>query len=242
MTEILVAEARLGVRKALERLIEGLGMRPRSVSSAAQLRRELLRQRPDVVILGLGLPDEDGAALCRELQPEQLNVLLLGQIDEGAARVAGAAGVLQLPLEPLELAAQLHHLLGTAPPELGDTQLLQQLMERPGVLAITTYDAAGTLKRSAGDELPMGLGQRARTYLDASRWLGGAGEGLPALRGAGLATRELCVIQVEYGERCLLLFEEPGGITACLLRDSASASLMKYWLRSSRHSEGQLQP
>ncbi len=240
MTEVVVAEAQLGVRKALERLLEGLGLRFRSVNSAAQLRHELRRQRPDLVIVGLSLPDQTGVELCRELQQDLLNVVLLGNLDSHVAQAAGAAGLLRLPLEPFDLAALVHKLLGTTPSVLEDGQaLLQTLLERPGVLAITTYDAAGTLRHSAGEHLPPGLGQRARTYLDASRWLSGAG--LPTLRGAGLATKEVCVIQVEYGERCLLIFEQPGGITACVLRDSASASLMKYWLRSSRQVEGQLQ-
>ena len=40
MAEVLVVESQIGVRKALERLLEGLGLRFRSVSSGAQAERE----------------------------------------------------------------------------------------------------------------------------------------------------------------------------------------------------------
>ena len=40
MAEVLVVEAQIGVRKALERLLEGLGLRFRSVASGAQAERE----------------------------------------------------------------------------------------------------------------------------------------------------------------------------------------------------------
>lgn len=240
MAEVLVVEAQIGVRKALERLLEGLGLRFRSVSSGVQAERESRERRPDLVIAGLALPDQSGLELCRKLRQDALPVVLLGDIGWNDAQAAGAAGILPLPLEAPELSKLIHSLFGTqsqvAPP--AGQVYAEKLLERPGVLAVTCYDAQGGLLHSAGLRLPEGLGRRAGTSLSDAHWLA-EGQGtvlqgtLPPLRGAGLATRPLGVIQVEYGERCLLLFERPGGIVACLLRDSTSASLMKYWLRSS---------
>lgn len=247
MAEVLVVEAQIGVRKALERLLEGLGLRSRSVGSGAQAERESRDWRPDLVIAGLSLPDQSGVELCRKLRQAALPVVLLGDIGGNDARAAGAAGTLQLPLEAFELSTLIHALLGTqsqVAPTAGQLYV-EKLLERPGVLAVTFYDAQGEPlhSASAGIRLPEGLGRRARTSLSDAHWLaqsqsGAPHDALPPLRGAGLATRPLLgVIQVEYGERCLLLFEQPGGIVACLLRESASASLMKYWLRSSNPVE-----
>ena len=244
MAEVLVVEAQIGVRKALERLLEGLGLRFRSVGSGAQAERESRDWRPDLVIAGLSLPDQSGLELCRKFHQAALPVVLLGDIDPDDAQAAGAAGTLQLPLEAFELSTLIHSLFGTqsqVAPTAGQLYV-EKLLERPGVLAVTFYDAQGAPLHSAGIRLPEGLGRRARTSLSDAHWLAqsqssGPHDALPPLRGAGLATRPLGVIQVEYGERCLLLFEQPGGIVACLLRESASASLMKYWLRSSNSVE-----
>lgn len=246
MTEVLVVEAQIGIRKALERLLEGLGLRFRSVGSGVQAERESREWRPDLVIAGLTLPDQSGLELCRKLRRDSLPVVLLGDIGWNDAQAAGAAGTLRLPLEAFELSKLIHSLLGTraqvAPPP--DLLFAEKLMERSGVLAVSCYDAQGAPQHSVGLRLPEGLGQRARTFLADAHWLA-EGQGtaphvsMPPLHGAGLATKPLGVIQVEYGERCLLLFERPGGIVACLLRDSASASLMKYWLRSTGPVERQ---
>ncbi len=234
-----MVEPQLGARKALERSLEGLGLRSRSVLSAAQAQRETQHWRPDLVLINVTLPDHSGLELCRALQQSSggtLRVVLLGEIEPAAACAAGASGTLRLPLELAELTQLLQTFFDLKRPAgrpADRLALLEQLRERPGVIAITTYNTQGEVQQSVGTPLPEGLGQRAGRYLASARWVADSAEtSVPALRGEGLAARSLGVIQVEYGERCLLMFEHTGGLTACLLRDSSSASLMKFWLRS----------
>jgi CheY-like chemotaxis protein len=241
LNDVLIVEAQLSARKALERMLEGLnlGLRFRSVSSAAQAQQEAQSARPDLILSSLSLPDQTGLELCRSLSHEALKVVLLGDVPWDEAQAAGAAGLLGLPLEQGELSSLLDTLF-TAPsrsagagrptPTLAQVLLLK-LLERPGVLAISAYGPGGELVEEAGEALPPGLGARARRHLESARWLNQSESTQP---GEQTAAAPLCTIQVEYGQRCLLLFEQPSGVIACLLRDSASASLMKYWLRSAR--------
>src|SRR5690606_4521308 len=74
----------------------------------------------DVLILDLGLPDEDGLALLQRLRRQGLNlpVLILSARDAVAERVAGlqagADDYLLKPFDLRELAARLHSLLRRA--------------------------------------------------------------------------------------------------------------------------------
>ncbi|WP_420594958.1 response regulator [Deinococcus sp.] len=228
--DILVVEAQLGVRKALERQLEHLGLRSRSAVSAAQALREVDSLRPDLVLISSNLPDQSGLELCRALCPD-LRVVLLGEVNRNAGQQAGAWAVLALPIEPLQLWQMVSTLLedDALPAPLarptGETAtpntLAQQLLARPGVLAVSVYDSAGMCLARVGMPLPRHLGQRTRTYFNSARWLANPP-----------ASEPICSIQVDYGGRCLLLIEQPGQIIACLLRDSASASVVKYGLRA----------
>ena len=197
--------------------------------------------QPDLVIAGLSLPDQSGVELCRKLRQAALPVVLLG---DDRRRALPRRQVRRAPCtcrwKRSNSRTLIHALLGTqsqGAPTAGQLYV-EKLLERPGVLAVTFYDAQGGPLHSAGIRLPEGLGRRARTSLSDAHWLAQSQSSGPhdcpaaaAWSGAGAPGRS-GVIQVEYGERCLLLFEQPGGIVACLLRESASASLMKYWLRS----------
>ncbi|WP_293913105.1 response regulator [Deinococcus sp.] len=260
LRDVLIVESQLSARKALERLLEGLnlGVRYRSASCAAQAQQEIRVARPDLVLSNLNLSDLSGLELCRSLQADrsqanqpqpdqpqldqppadQLTVVLLGDVAQAEAQAAGAAGVLGLPLEQFELARLLAELFAAPSSVQSDRPsaatlaqvLIRKLLERPGVIAISAYNQGGELVEEAGQPLPPELGRRARTYLSAARWLNKSEATLAPVP----SPAALCTIQVEYGARTLLLFEQPSGVIACLLRDSASASLMKYWLRSAR--------
>ena len=223
---VLIVEEQLSVRKALERLLESLNLRFRSVSNAAQAQQEAALQPPDLVISSLTLPDQSGLELCRALSQQDLKVVLLGAVAWPEAQAAGAVGSLGMPLELPELRTLLGRLYGPpgnadAPTAFSPAQLrLQQLLARPGVLALTTYDRhSGQMLREFGEALPRLLGQQLPSTFEAVRWLGGASDAP-------------CTFQIDCGGRCLLIFEEASALIACLLRDSARASLMKYWLSS----------
>lgn len=90
------------------------------VATAAAAQHMLQTARFDVMILDLGLPDEDGLGLLRRLrqQGEALPVLVLTARDAVIDRVdglhAGADDYLLKPFDLRELAARLHTLLRRA--------------------------------------------------------------------------------------------------------------------------------
>ena len=223
--KVLIVEEQLGVRKALERLLESIGVRFQSVSSAAQAQREVQAQRPDLILSSLTLPDQGGLELCRALS-DDCKVVLLGVVDTAAAQAVGAVGTLHLPVERAELQTLLRSLFGPMllaadPAALTPLQArIQQVLARPGMLALSAYDASGQVLCEFGERLPGTLGQQAITTFEELHWLSD-GSPLP------------CTMQIECGARCLLLVKETGLLLACLLRDSASASVMKYWLSTS---------
>jgi DNA-binding response OmpR family regulator len=89
----------------------------------AGARARLARQRPDLVIVDVGLPDGDGLDLCREVKAAhpRLPVLILTALSrrhrglEAQARAGGADGFMEKPFDPDLLAAEVAHLLTPAP-------------------------------------------------------------------------------------------------------------------------------
>lgn len=96
------------------------GLTVDAVATAAQAEAALSGVRCDVVILDLGLPDEDGMSLLRRLRADgmALPVLVLTARDAVEDRVAGlragADDYLVKPFDLNELVARLHALLRRA--------------------------------------------------------------------------------------------------------------------------------
>ena len=86
--------------------------------STASARDSLTAQRPDVLVLDIEMPREDGLALCRELKADpHLRdipiVVLSGSAESGTdAREAGADAFLTKPFSPLRLLAVVERLAG----------------------------------------------------------------------------------------------------------------------------------
>jgi ribonuclease P protein subunit RPR2 len=86
--------------------------------TAAEAMTAIAARAPDVVVLDIGLPGEDGISLCRRLKADPATswigiVLLTGdQSAEQPAREAGADVFLRKPFSPLELLNIVEHLAG----------------------------------------------------------------------------------------------------------------------------------
>ena len=87
--------------------------------TAAEATAAIAARPPDVVVLDIALPGEDGLSLCRRLKADPATswmgvVLLTGAGDEaeGPARQAGADAFLHKPFSPLELLAVVEDLAG----------------------------------------------------------------------------------------------------------------------------------
>ena len=87
--------------------------------TAAEATAAIAAHAPDVIVLDIGLPDEDGLSLCRRLKADPATswigvVLLTGAGEEtaGPGRDAGADALLRKPFSPLELLGVVEHLAG----------------------------------------------------------------------------------------------------------------------------------
>ena len=95
------------------------GIEARGVHDGAAMRRAIAEQLPDVIILDLMLPGEDGLTLCRQLRTNgNIPVIMLTARGEPADRVVGlelgADDYVVKPFDPRELVARVHTVLRRA--------------------------------------------------------------------------------------------------------------------------------
>jgi PAS domain S-box-containing protein len=116
---ILVVEDERATRAALAYVLKRAGFAVREAESAAEAVSRL-EDRPDLILLDVGLPDADGYAFCRRLKDDpataSVPVLLLSGLGaRSEERVhgfdCGADGYLAKPAEKAELVAQVKALL-----------------------------------------------------------------------------------------------------------------------------------
>jgi ribonuclease P protein subunit RPR2 len=115
---VLVVDDDRGLRDLVRTVLEGAGVEIEEATTARAARARVAQKAPNVVILDLGLPDDDGLTLCRELKtarPALPVVVLTGreaETAEGAAASAGADAFLRKPFGPLELIDLVEALAG----------------------------------------------------------------------------------------------------------------------------------
>ena len=112
MTKVLVVEDESGIARALQLNFKAHGYQPLLAPNAAVARRLAADEQPEVVILDLGLPDEDGVDFIRWLrQWSRVPVIVLsarhGSQDKVAALDAGADDYVTKPFGIEELMARL---------------------------------------------------------------------------------------------------------------------------------------
>lgn len=129
---ILLVEDDPAVRSALDRALRLEGFTPLVAIDGAEGRAMLRAERPDIVVLDLGLPDMDGLDLCRRIRAEgdRTPILILTAREQVPDRVAGldagADDYLAKPFALDELLARLRALgrraatEGEAPLRFGD--------------------------------------------------------------------------------------------------------------------------
>ena len=121
---VLVVDDELDALDALTIALEGFGARPIPVGSVQAAMIEIQRALPDVVLSDVGMPQEDGFALIRQLrnlgdeQARQLPALALTAFaSAGMSRQlleAGFDGCLGKPAETRELAATIGSMVAAA--------------------------------------------------------------------------------------------------------------------------------
>jgi len=115
-TSVLLVEDDVRLSELVSRYLETSGMRVTAVARGERVL-DLVRQNPpDVIILDLGLPGEDGFAVCRQLRPAYSNPILIltardNDIDHVLGLELGADDYVVKPVEPRVLLARLNALL-----------------------------------------------------------------------------------------------------------------------------------
>ncbi len=123
MKSILVVDDEPTIRKLVRAVLDGKGYRLLEAADGPSALETARRERPDLVLLDLSLPQLSGTEVCRQLKETPATagipvLLLTGMVQQtkrGAAHAAGAQGCIEKPFNPHTLAARIAELIQQAP-------------------------------------------------------------------------------------------------------------------------------
>lgn len=114
--KILVVDDDRGIRDVLAEFLARHGYEVETVADAVEMDRALERGRPDLVVLDLMLPGENGLSICRRLAgSDRPAVVMLSAVGDDTDRIVGleigADDYLAKPCNPRELLARIRAVL-----------------------------------------------------------------------------------------------------------------------------------
>lgn len=122
-SKILLIEDDQKLSGLLQHYFENFGYQFETHASGQTACQEILRHKPDLVILDLMLPGKDGLSICREIRNQYKGLILMltasgDDMDQVAALEIGVDDFVQKPLQPRVLLARIRMLLRRkSPPE-----------------------------------------------------------------------------------------------------------------------------
>jgi two-component system OmpR family response regulator len=171
---ILIVDDDRGIRELLAAYLEKNGLRASLAADGSEMRAVLEQGAPDLIVLDLMLPGEDGLVLCRELCAGKFStvpVLMLTARSEETDRIIGlemgADDYLVKPFAVRELLARIRavlrraRMLPAAMQVTGATQILSFGDWRLDTTAHHLLDADGTMVALSGAEYRL-----LRVFLD----------------------------------------------------------------------------
>lgn len=113
---VLVVDDDEGIRELLGEYLERNGCRVSLATDGRDMRRVLESARPDIIVLDVMLPGEDGLVLCRDLRARStLPIIMLtaraDEVDRILGLEMGADDYLAKPFHPRELLARVKSIL-----------------------------------------------------------------------------------------------------------------------------------
>lgn len=132
---ILIVDDDTQIQELIRELLERHKMRVISADNVKQAEQLLSANKPDLVLLDVMMPGEDGISFCRRLRHEStIPILMLSALGEDLDRVVGlemgADDYLAKPFYPRELIARIKSLLRRAehknPAKQNDANLVYQ--------------------------------------------------------------------------------------------------------------------
>jgi two-component system OmpR family response regulator len=114
---IVIVDDDSQIRQLLSEVLEQYGFRTSTAADGRELARRLMDSTPDLIVLDLMLPGQDGLSICRELRARSSNlpVIMLTARGEPVDRIVGlevgADDYLPKPFDPRELVARIRTVL-----------------------------------------------------------------------------------------------------------------------------------
>ena len=118
--QVLLVDDEAALREPLAEYLSRQGFAVTQAISAAEARSRLRDMRPDLVLLDIMMPGEDGLSLCRHLvESQDVPVIFLTARGEATDRIVGleigADDYVVKPFEPRELVARIRSVLQREP-------------------------------------------------------------------------------------------------------------------------------
>lgn len=180
-TRLLLVDDEAGLREPLADYLSRQGFAVTEASGAAEARSRLRDGLPDLVLLDIMMPGEDGLSLCRHLSETlALPVILLTARGESTDRIVGleigADDYIVKPFEPRELVARIRSVLRRAakggPPVTEEEHFVFEGWQLdPLKRRLTAPDGAMVSISSAEFRLLMAFVEHPRQVLDRERLL-----------------------------------------------------------------------
>ena len=177
---LLVVDDEGALREPLADYLTRQGFVVRQAASAAEARSRLREETPDLVLLDIMMPGEDGLSLCRHLvETKQLPTIFLTARGEATDRIVGleigADDYVVKPFEPRELVARIRSVLRrsarTAPEVDDEVFVFENWTLDPLKRRLIDPEGAVVAISSAEFRLLMAFLEHPRQVLDRDRLL-----------------------------------------------------------------------
>jgi two-component system alkaline phosphatase synthesis response regulator PhoP len=127
---VLVVEDETSIASFVALYLKNAGYGIRTVGTGQEALDALARERPDLIVLDLMLPDLDGIEVCKRVrQSSDVPILMLTARDEDVDKIigleVGADDYLTKPFNPRELVARVKSILRRSVPERRELQTRQ---------------------------------------------------------------------------------------------------------------------